>query len=100
MEWPLSRSQPTAFWLTNLMSWPVESLVALAKLDWRSRLGVSDLTDRFGLCDYEGRSFLGWHHHVTLVSAAYTFRLLQNRRAWSAGSDVRRNAVEAGQKIS
>jgi SRSO17 transposase len=100
MEWPLSRAQPTAFWLTNLMSWPVESLVALAKLDWRSRLGVSDLTDRFGLCDYEGRSFLGWHHHVTLVSAAYTFRLLQNRRAWSAGSDVRRNPVEAGQKIS
>ncbi len=23
--------------------------------------------------DFEGRSFVGWHHHMTLVSAAYAY---------------------------
>ena len=30
-----------------------------------------------GLDHFEGRSFKGWHHHVTLVSAAHAFVTLQ-----------------------
>jgi SRSO17 transposase len=30
-----------------------------------------------GLDHFEGRSFGGWHHHVTLVSLAHAFVTLQ-----------------------
>jgi hypothetical protein len=94
IEWPLSKSQPRAFWLTNLVDWPIDDLVALAKLRSWARRGIDDLAERFGLYRYEGRSFLGWHHHVTIASVAYIFdvcrQLRQNARtpvtgsAWSA----------------
>lgn len=32
-----------------------------------------------GLLDFEGRSFPGWHHHMTLISAAYSYRRLGRR---------------------
>jgi hypothetical protein len=36
-----------------------------------------ELKDGLGLDHFEGRSFGGWHHHVTLVSAAHAFVTLQ-----------------------
>ncbi|RSN05829.1 IS701 family transposase [Nonomuraea sp. WAC 01424] len=72
VEWPLGRPRPRAFWLTN-MSVPAQELVALAKTRWRAAHAIGELAGGFGLFDYEGRSFHGWHHHVTLASAAYAF---------------------------
>jgi len=34
-----------------------------------------------GLDHHEGRSWQGWHHHVTLVSAAHLFCTLERRRS-------------------
>jgi SRSO17 transposase len=36
-----------------------------------------ELKDALGLDHFEGRSFKGWHHHVTLVSVAHAFVTLQ-----------------------
>jgi SRSO17 transposase len=36
-----------------------------------------ELKDALGLDHFEGRSFKGWHHHVTLVSAAHAFVTLE-----------------------
>jgi len=80
VEWPLGKPHPQAFWLTDLLDWPIEDLVSLAKLTSRSSASIAELADDFGLYHYEGRSFLGWHHHVTLVSAAYAFRVRQQLR--------------------
>lgn len=94
IEWPFSLAQPRAFWITNLTNWPIDDLVALTRLRWRAQQGIQNLAERFGLCHYEGRSFLGWHHHVTLASASYIFDVCRQRRqdaprsvtgsAWSA----------------
>jgi len=35
------------------------------------------LSEECGLQHFEGRSYRGWHHHVTLVSAAHTYQLLR-----------------------
>ncbi|MEU9481049.1 transposase [Streptomyces sp. NPDC048191] len=35
------------------------------------------LSTDFGLCDYEGRSYPGWHRHMTLVSVAYALAALR-----------------------
>ena len=32
-----------------------------------------ELKEELGLDHYEGRHWLGWHHHVTLVSMAFAF---------------------------
>ncbi|GAA3436544.1 hypothetical protein GCM10018954_061530 [Kutzneria kofuensis] len=37
---------------------------------------MARLNDGFGLRHFEGRSFRGWHHHVTLASAAHAYATL------------------------
>ena len=84
VEWPLGKAEPRAFWITNMVDRPVPELAALAKLRLRCQQDLEVLATRFGLCDYEGRSFLGWHHHVTLASMAYAFDTLHRRAAGTA----------------
>jgi len=50
--------------------------VRLAKLRWRIELDYRELKDALGLDHFEGRSFRGWNHHVTLVSVAHGFLTL------------------------
>jgi SRSO17 transposase len=39
-----------------------------------------ELKDALGLDHFEGRSYPGWNHHVTLVSVAHAFLTLERRR--------------------
>ncbi len=73
-EWPEGKDAPSDFWLSNLpVDTPIERLVALAKLRWRIEQDYRELKDALGLDHFEGRSWGGWHHHVTLVSVAHGF---------------------------
>ena len=36
--------------------------------------------DALGLDHFEGRTYRGWNHHVTLVSIAHAFLTLERRR--------------------
>lgn len=76
VEWRLGGKAPRAYWLTNLNDRPVPELVGLVKLVQRARYELGELTTSVGLGHHEGRSFAGWHHHVTLVSAAQCFQAL------------------------
>ncbi len=75
VEWGLGRREPRAFWLSNMVDRALDDIVGLSRLPRRVGVDVTTMIERFGLCDYEGRSFLGWHHHVTLASIAYAFHL-------------------------
>lgn len=82
IEWPEGEAQPTKYWLGHFSSKRVswKRLVYLAHGRWRVELDYRELKDELGLDHYEGRHWLGWHHHVTLVSIAYAFmRFLQTR---------------------
>jgi len=73
-EWPEGKDAPTDFWLSNLPAdTTIERLVELAKLRWRVEQDYRELKDALGLDHFEGRSWPGWHHHVTLVSVAHGF---------------------------
>ncbi|MER5546296.1 transposase [Streptomyces sp. NPDC002589] len=72
-EWSPQRQQPGRIWITNLVDRQIEEVRSLAALHRGTAATVTALEEDFGLCDFEGRSFPGWHHHMTLVSAAYTF---------------------------
>jgi SRSO17 transposase len=73
-EWPEGQPEPTRYWLSNLpATTPAEDLVRLAKMRWRIEHDYRELKHGLGLDHFEGRSWRGWHHHVTLVTAAQAF---------------------------
>jgi SRSO17 transposase len=77
-EWPPAQAEPTRYWLSNLPPHtPRRRLVRLAKLRWRIEHDYREVKTGLGLDHYEGRTWQGWHHHVTLVSAAHAFVSLQ-----------------------
>jgi SRSO17 transposase len=73
-EWPPGATEPTDYWLSDLPAdTPIRTLVRLAKIRWRIEHDYRELKTGLGLSHFEGRSFPGFHHHVTLVSAAHLF---------------------------
>jgi SRSO17 transposase len=75
VEWPKGSEGPTKYWLAQLGPQPLglRRLVRIAKARWRVELDYRELKEELGLDHYEGRSWIGWHHHVCLVSIAYAF---------------------------
>jgi SRSO17 transposase len=73
-EWPAEADEPTDYWLSNLpASTPIEELTRLAKIRWRIEHDYRELKTGLGLDHFEGRSFTGWHRHVTLAALAQAF---------------------------
>ena len=80
-EWPAGKTEPTKYWLSNLPAdTPLRDLVSLAKLRWRIEQDYRELKDALGLDHFEGRSWRGWQHHVTLVSLAHGFLTTERLR--------------------
>ena len=73
-EWPPGAAEPTDYWLSNLPDdTPLPELVRLAKIRWRIEHDYRELKTGLGLDHFEGRSWTGWHRHVTLAAAAQVF---------------------------
>jgi SRSO17 transposase len=73
-EWPPEADEPTDYWLSDLPAdTPVAELVRLAKIRWRVEHDYRELKTGLGLDHFEGRSFTGWHRHVTLAVLAQAF---------------------------
>ncbi len=71
---PSDAAEPTDYWLSYLPEdTPLPQLVRLAKIRWRIEHDYRELKTGLGLDHFEGRTFAGWHRHVTLVSAAQLF---------------------------
>lgn len=80
-------AEPVRFWLSDLPAdTPLTTLVRLAKLRWRIEHDYREMKQALGLAHFEGRTFTGWHYHVTLVSLAHAFCTL--RRLATAPKDV------------
>lgn len=77
-ERPEGHDQPSDYWISNLPadSEP-EQLARLARLRWMIELDYRQLKGELGLDHYEGRSYLGFHHHCTLVTTAHGFLTLE-----------------------
>jgi SRSO17 transposase len=54
-------------------------LVRLVKLRWRVERDYQELKAEVGLDHFEGRTWRGFHHHVTLCAAAHGFLAIQRR---------------------
>jgi SRSO17 transposase len=75
IEWPEDAAAPSDYWLAQLgeQTLGLRRLVKIARARWRVELDYRELKEELGLDHYEGRHWLGWHHHVTLVSMAFAF---------------------------
>jgi SRSO17 transposase len=78
IEWPERADAPTDYWLSNLPADTTrERLARLARLRWTIELDYRQLKGELGLDHYEGRSYLGFHHHTALVTCAHAFLTLE-----------------------
>ena len=78
VEWPEGEEAPCDYWLSNLPAdTPHERLARLARLRWAVELDYRQLKGELGLDHYEGRSYLGFHHHCALVTCAHAFLTLE-----------------------
>jgi hypothetical protein len=74
VEWPEGEEAPSDYWLSNLPEDErPERLARLARLRWTIELDYRQLKGELGLDHYEGRSYLGFHHHCALVTCAHAF---------------------------
>jgi SRSO17 transposase len=73
-QWPHDEAEPVKYWLSSL---PADTdpadLIRLGKIRWRIEHDYRELKTGLGLDHFEGRSWIGWHRHVTLVTAAHLF---------------------------
>jgi len=75
--WPAASKRPSAIWLTNLDVTRLPELGDLLALRSRTTSELRRLQEDVGLRHFEGRSYIGWHHHVTLASMAHAFAVTQ-----------------------
>jgi hypothetical protein len=61
---------PSELWLTDIPGLLPPAMLRLASHLHRVEREAARSSDRVGLRDFAGRSFSGWHRHVTLASAA------------------------------
>jgi SRSO17 transposase len=95
-KWPEGAPGPTKFVLSTMpQQTSLKQMVRTFKSRWRIERSYEDLKGELGLDHYEGRTFVGWHHHVTVVLACYAFLVAEHARSFppSARSDHGDDAV-------
>jgi SRSO17 transposase len=81
MEWPEGEKKPTNFTAATLPeTTSLKSLVYRLKERWRTERVYEDAKGELGLDHYEGRSYSGWNHHVSVVMACFAFIVAERVR--------------------
>lgn len=90
-EWLDGEAKPTKFTLTTLpRRMSRKQIVRIFKERWRTERMYEDLKGELGLDHFEGRSFTGWHHHVSVVLCCYAFVVAERVSAFPPSAGRRR----------
>jgi SRSO17 transposase len=85
MEWPEGETKPTKFVLTTLpRRMTKKQIVRVVRERWRTERAYEELKGELGLDHFEGRSFPGWHHHISVVLCCYSFLVSERVRRFPA----------------
>jgi SRSO17 transposase len=83
IEWPSGEPKPTKFILTTVQHRQSRKRIVRAfKERWRTERMYEDLKGELGLDHFEGRSFPGWHHHISVVLCCYAYVAAERARAF------------------
>lgn len=81
VEWPEGEAKPNKFVFTTLpRRLSKKQIIRLLKERWRTERAYEDLKGELGLDHFEGRSFPGWHHHISVVLCCYAFIVAERAR--------------------
>jgi len=100
IEWRDGETEPSNYFFTSLpKATSIKQMVRVAMQRWRIERTYEDLKGELGLDHYEGRRFLGWHHHVTVALCCYSFVVAERVRrfppsaAWPQDAKSKRGAA-------
>ena len=77
---PARTAQLKTYLIQGAADMTMAQLVWLAALRWPIETCFQEGKQLLGLGDYEGRSWIGWHHHMTLCLLAHFFLVRQKLR--------------------
>ena len=90
MEWPDGEREPTKYFMATLpRRTPRKQIVRIIKERYRTERLYEDLKGELGLDHFEGRSFPGWHHHISVALCCYAFVLSERVRRFPPRPDGR-----------
>jgi len=101
MEWRNDEAEPAHFHLLTLSKNTTrKQMVRIVKERYRTERAYEDLKGELGLDHFEGRTFPGWHHHVSVALCCYAFVVAEKLRTFFSTLGRQRGArsygVEAG----
>ncbi len=81
IEWPRQETAPTKYFLCDLPTdYSLRRLVHLTQERYRVEQDYQQMKEELGLAHFQGRSWTGGHHPVTLVMLAHAFLRFEQRR--------------------
>jgi len=84
IEWVKGEPEPNKFYLVSIPgNISTKQMIRILKQRWRTERFYQDAKGELGLDHFEGRSWRGWHHHVTLVLVCYAFVVAEQLRFFS-----------------
>jgi hypothetical protein len=89
------------FYISNAdAATPLSTLALVACTRCRVEEFLEDCKSYLGMTQYETRSYVGWHHHMTLVGLAHLFvTMVQRRLKKNAGADVGPDGAASGGRV-
>ena len=103
IDWPDGQDAPEHYTLVRadrMRGMSTKELVRVVRQRWRTERMYEDAKGEFGLDHYEGRSYIGWNHHVTAVLCCYAFTISERSPHFSPSAEPHRsprsNGREAG----
>lgn len=87
LEWRDGEEAPAHFYLCTLGArTPKRQLVHIVKERWRTERMYEDLKGEVGFDHFEGRSWIGWHHHLSVVLSCYALLVGERCVAFPPGA--------------
>ncbi|GAA0930240.1 IS701 family transposase [Nonomuraea longicatena] len=74
--------RPDELWLSDVRTTRPAALLRLSGLAAKVEHDVASVSENVGIRDYVGRSYAGWHRHITLASAAHAVVVRSAYSAW------------------
>jgi len=88
IEWRDGETEPANYFFATLPEHiDKRELIRIVMQRWRTERVYEDLKGELGIDHFEGRSFPGWHHHVSVALCCYAFIVAERVRCFppSAG---------------
>ena len=83
IEWRDGEADPANYYFSSLPpDTTLDALVRITTQRWRTERAYEDLKGELGLDHFEGRSFRGWHHHISVVLCCYAFVVAERHRVF------------------